>query len=136
NTNPHHIRPQWTPHAGYQNPQISYYNMQEGNFQKYHNSQIPVPNSWQAPLPIPPPYMMQIYYLRFQVEYLDNDLRKNNISLSEQTEKRLQAEKKYDDCFPQLQLYEEALKDSKEIPNVPKQIVSVQIQTDLQETLK
>ncbi|XP_047242363.1 uncharacterized protein LOC124880951 [Girardinichthys multiradiatus] len=113
NTSPHQIRPQWTPHAGYQNPQMSFDNMQEGNFQRYHNSQIPVPNSWQAPLPIPPPYMMQINYLRFQVEYLDNDLRKNNISLSEQTEKRLQAEKKYDDCLIQLRLNEETLKKSK-----------------------
>ncbi|XP_036002327.1 uncharacterized protein LOC118565700 isoform X2 [Fundulus heteroclitus] len=65
-------------------------------------------------------YLGQINDLTQKVESLQDQIQKNNMSLSEKKENGLQCEEKYNDCLQKLHLCEQALKDLKEFLNLPK----------------
>ncbi|XP_035984319.1 DNA ligase 1-like isoform X2 [Fundulus heteroclitus] len=84
----------------------------------FNNSQNPAPMPYPRPPP-PPPYLRQMYDLQQHLKYME-DVFINCLLLSNQADRRLWAEKKYNDCLIQLHFYEGILKDSKESPNLPK----------------
>ncbi|XP_036001484.1 uncharacterized protein LOC118565340 isoform X3 [Fundulus heteroclitus] len=116
--NPYTIRSERRAQKGKENPQFGLGEVQENFLQMFHNSQNPAPMPYPRPPP-PPPYLRQMYDLQQHLKYME-DVFINCLFLSNQADRRLWAEKKYNDCLTQLHFYEGILKDSKESPYLPK----------------
>ncbi|XP_035984048.1 microtubule-associated protein futsch-like isoform X3 [Fundulus heteroclitus] len=116
--NPYTIRYERRAQKGKENPQLGLGEVQQRFLQMFNNSQNPAPMPYPRPPP-PPPYLRQMYDLQQHLKYME-DVFINCLLLSNQADRRLWAEKKYNDCLTQLHFYEGILKDSKESPNLPK----------------